>query len=465
MIHLQGAWGDGKSTFLKLLGANLGSDWVIVDFNAWRHQHIDPPWWIFMDSIYKAVKGSNGHKKRIWWKEQWWRLIRMNSLYWISFITLFILFMIVNILTDFKMLSFTGLGSDEKKITAITSCITIVGSFWILIKSISKSLISASPDAAKEFKEKTRDSMEELKVHYGEIINYTNDHVAVFIDDLDRCNATFAVELLEGIQTLFKEQPVLYVIAGDRHWLTTCFENYYQDYKGVAREPGQRLGYLFLEKAFQLSLRLPKVSGETKKEYWEFILNPQNKKIMHAEDSTRENKKEQVKGRISKDYLQTDFSNPESMKKIIEEHELNLEEATDIVLEMMDSSSEDVKHLLQNHHPLIDANPRGIKRMANQYTVYRNILTAEGKNFNRDKLFRWLILQNKYPVYTDWLEQNLTDYKKGAEMPDDLMKLKEDERWKLLMYDEDNDKGGIMSPEDISLFTDTELHTREGSDL
>ena len=33
------------------------------------------------------------------------------------------------------------------------------------------------------------------------------------------------------------------------------------------------------------------------------------------------------------------------------------------------------------------------------------------------------------------------------------------------MYDEDNDKGGIISPEDISLFTDTELHTREGSDL
>jgi len=458
MIHLQGAWGDGKSTFLNLLGNHLGSNLVIVDFNAWRHQHMDPPWWIFMDSIYKAIQGSKGHKFGIWWKERWWRLIRLNSLYWISFFAIIFVFMVVNIIFDFELLKFSSPKFDGKIISAITSYISIVGSIWLLIKSISKTLISASADAANEFKEKARDSMQELKKHHEEIINYTNNHVAVFIDDLDRCNATFAVELLEGIQTLFNDQPVLYVVAGDRYWLRTCFENYYQSYKGVAREPGQRLGYLFLEKAFQLSLRLPKVSGETKKEYWEFILNPQNKKIVHAEDSTRESKKEQVKSRISKDYSRTDFSNPQSMKKIIEEHELNFEEATDIVLEVMDSSSEDVKHLLKNHHHLIDANPRGIKRMANQYTVYRNILTAEGKNFDRDKLFRWLILQNKYPVYTDWLEENLIDYKKGKKLPDDLNILEEDERLKLLMYDEGNSKGGVMSPEDISLFTDIELH-------
>ena len=354
------------------------------------------------------------------------------------------------------MLKITG--SDSKKFTAITSCITIVGSFWIIIKSISKSLISASADAAREFKEKTRNSMEELKVHYGEIINYTNDHVAVFIDDLDRCNATFAVELLEGIQTLFRDQPVLYVIAGDRHWLRTCFENYYQSYEEIAREPGQRLGYLFMEKAFQLSLRLPKISGETKKEYWKFILNPQNKEMMHDEDLQQENKKEEIITKISKDYSHADFSNPQSIKKIVEEHKLNIVEATNIVLEVMDSSNEDVKHLLQNHYPLIDANPRCIKRMANQYTVYRNLLTAEGKNFNRDKLFRWLILQNKYPVYTDWLEEHLIDYEKGAELPEHLKILEEDEKWKLLMYDRDNEKGGIMSSKDISLFTDIELH-------
>ncbi len=411
-----------------------------------------------MDSVYKAVKGSKGHKNGIWWKEQWWRLIKLNSLYWVSFIILFALLLVINILTDFKMLNITGFGPNPKKFTAITSCITIAGSVWILIKSISKSLISASADAAKEFKEKTRDSMEELKVHYGEIINYTNDHVAVFIDDLDRCNSTFAVELLEGIQTLFKDHPVLYVVAGDRHWLRTCFENYYQSYEDIAREPGQRLGYLFLEKAFQLSLRLPKISGETKKDYWKFILNPQNKEMTHDEDLQRENKKQEVKTEISKDYSKADFSDPRIMKKIIKEHKLNFDEATDIVLEIMDSSSEDVKHLLQNHHPLIDANPRGIKRMANQYTVYRNLLTAEGKNFDRDKLFRWLILQNKYPVYTDWLEEHLIDYEKGVELPEELKILKEDEKWKLLMYDKGNEKGGIMSSRDIALFTDTELH-------
>jgi hypothetical protein len=134
---------------------------------------------------------------------------------------------------------------------------------------------------------------------------------------------------------------------------------------------------------------------------------------------------------------------------------LDIEEVTDIVLEVMDSSHEDIHHLLQNHFHLIDANPRGIKRLANQYTVYRNILIAEGREFDRDKLFRWLILQNKYPVYTDWLETNLQEYTGGINAPDELKELEEDDKWKQLLLDEKKVNKGKLLSRDISVFTGT----------
>ncbi len=52
-----------------------------------------------------------------------------------------------------------------------------------------------------------------------------------------------------------------------------------------------------------------------------------------------------------------------------------------MALEIMSEDAEDVKHKLQNHSDLIEANPRSIKRLANQYNVYRDILIAERREF------------------------------------------------------------------------------------
>ncbi len=469
MIHLQGAWGDGKSTFLRLLSKHLkGVDenddplpedkckWIVVDFNAWRHQHIDPPWWIFMDTVYQEIQKNSNNKLWIWLKERWWRLITLNGYYWVSFLVFLGLFLIMMLVFGFKSLNLFSLLKDptnsQNGLSVITSYISVIGSVWFFVKALSGSLIPATSQAANEFKNKVRDPMDVLKKHYEKLIGYSNKNVAVFIDDLDRCNAEFTVGLLEGIQTLFKEQAVLYVVAGDRHWISTCFENHYEKYKDVAREPAQRLGHLFLEKAFQLSIRLPKISGNTKKSYWDFILNPA-KKQDKAEDKMATGKKQEVKKSIGSTYNSDELTKPENMQKIVEEHNINIEQATDLVLEVMDSSHEDIKHMLQNYHHLIDANPRGVKRLANQYTVYRNILIAEGRNFEREKLFRWLILQNKFPVYTDWLETHIDHYADGENTPEELQELQDDEKWKELFFEAKDETKRVLEPDDIAIFT------------
>ena len=142
------------------------------------------------------------------------------------------------------------------------------------------------------------------------------------------------------------------------------------------------------------------------------------------------------------------------VKEFKEKYDLNEEDATDITLEILDKDNQDVHHVLQEHFDLLDTNPRGIKRLANQYNIYRNILIAEGKSFNRDKLFRWIILQNKYPVFTDWIEHNLHVIS-GDIMDDEKWNegITNDSLWKKLVHDQNNSKGGKLVVDDIKVFS------------
>ena len=47
IVHLDGPWGSGKSTILKLLKSRLEASqpqWLVVEYNAWRNQHRKPAW-------------------------------------------------------------------------------------------------------------------------------------------------------------------------------------------------------------------------------------------------------------------------------------------------------------------------------------------------------------------------------------------------------------------------------------
>ena len=79
----------------------------------------------------------------------------------------------------------------------------------------------------------------------------------MIVDDLDRCKSEYVVALLEGIQTLFADEPVAFVIAADRTWLCQSFATAYGAFDPVVGEPGRPLGYLFLEKTFQVSMSDP----------------------------------------------------------------------------------------------------------------------------------------------------------------------------------------------------------------
>jgi KAP family P-loop domain len=111
-----------------------------------------------------------------------------------------------------------------------------------------------------------------VKRHFSELVDWLHYPIAVLVDDLDRCKGPYVVELLEGIQTLFRDEPVAFVIAADRDWLSDSYATEYRDFVSAADEPGRPLGYLFLEKTFQMSVTLPAPTGEARDSFWDGLI-------------------------------------------------------------------------------------------------------------------------------------------------------------------------------------------------
>jgi KAP family P-loop domain len=130
--------------------------------------------------------------------------------------------------------------------------------------------------------------MEQISRHFEKLVYMMNQPIAIFVDDLDRCNDSYTVEFLERIQTLFREAGVFYVVAADRRWLFSSYKKAYESFKNDIDEPGRSLGYLFLAKTFQLSVPLPRLSPELQRQYWEYLLQTdQYGDIKEGLDTTR----------------------------------------------------------------------------------------------------------------------------------------------------------------------------------
>lgn len=416
MAHLQGRWGEGKSSFMKFLEDGLqetgDNRWIIIHYNAWKNQYVDPPWWTFLDVLYRQGREQlpKKYKRKIIWNE---RIRRMNSGTLLAFsIIAFIIFLAISA-SNLLNIPFPNLSETTKVIVSVS---TIFASLWAVGQAWSKFFVMDTPENARLFMRRVENPSAHIKQHFEELIKdlqtqhkkeNPDHHIAVFIDDLDRCDGKFVVSLLEGIQTMFNEQKVFYLAAADKHWVAKSFENVYSEYTDTVKK-GTKLGYSFIEKNFQLSIRLPNPSQEQISRYWGYILK-------HRTDiPTKEGEdKEGLKSKLQETGQEAVLSGEANLEELAEEFNTTIEDAQSIMLQTVNETTEDIEHLLMEHHELLGNNPRAVKRLANQYTVYRNLVLIEQNKVDPLKLFRWVVLQNRWPVLIDKLEHDpahINDY-------------------------------------------------------
>jgi hypothetical protein len=194
VLALDSPWGTGKTTVVNMLRAVLKKDkYTTVYFNAWKEDYVsDPliPMVAAIDDIKLAQDGADGVFQQ-----------RMAT--------------VKKVASTFAK---RGLVAGVK-----------VGTMGVLdLEKFQEDILSnesgkAAEDLIESFKkekrslEKFRESLEDAVQAIGE--GEPQRPLVFFIDELDRCRPSFAIELLERVKHLFDVKNIVFVLSTDKKQL------------------------------------------------------------------------------------------------------------------------------------------------------------------------------------------------------------------------------------------------------
>lgn len=432
IFNLHGPWGSGKSSLLRLLRnafqANrleeaasepkldgskkpkerwvrisekkVKKDWVIVEFNAWQRQHLEPVWWPLMDEIYRGTAAQEANTWRRWWfrvREFLWRASSQHPRLMVTTglaAILAFLFLIGRSLLPW--------GSALDSIETVSSWIAGLGTIATFVLGALNAVTFGTAESGQSYLKMTRDPHDRIRKRFQRVAAWIGRPIIVFIDDLDRCQPQYVVNLLEGIHTVLSDGRVFYLVAGDRRWISRCFEVGYPDFRNLDTS-GRLIGYKFLEKTFQLVLPVPRMTPEDRVGFLDYLHDAGK---IHKELQTEVKEKQQnFKGKgsneVVKDLMQPSRDAREGLVRRIA-----------AVLESTSESSEkQILYTLRRFEDLIEPNPRSMKRLVNAYGIYQSLAFFQNPEVlsdakRQDQFALWIIACHRWPAFMEWLEDH-----------------------------------------------------------
>jgi KAP family P-loop domain len=249
--------------------------WTAVSFDAWKYQRLAPPWWWLMSALDKRIRARSKRLSPWQWllqrsQDVGWRLMRLAlDLRWVLPGALLVL--LGWLLWKETMVPALGwLMGATGSIAALVAFLTSIGN------ALRRHLLAESPRGTNALL-RSSDPMEDLLHRYSFLVRSAGTPIIVLIDNLDRCRAEYVVEMLEGIQTLLRNPRgakrwslgrrsptercpfIAFVVAADRSWLCDSYRHVYTEFESTTREPGRPFGLVFLDKIFDVALRVPTV--------------------------------------------------------------------------------------------------------------------------------------------------------------------------------------------------------------
>lgn len=209
-------WGTGKTTFLRMWNQSLLNDkYPCIFFNAWENDFVDDPLVSFIGEIQKYVddvkyekKGTKNKVRKIWDKSKdiGGKLIKTTAPHLAKFALQRILgFDPIKDLTEFEDLTDDQFSEIASKLTEET-----ISSYV-----------------------KQKDTLNDFRINLASFVKVLSEDgeesrpLIIFIDELDRCRPTYAIELLERIKHLFNVPGIVFVLALDMEQLAHSVKTLY----------------------------------------------------------------------------------------------------------------------------------------------------------------------------------------------------------------------------------------------
>lgn len=465
VLHLDSPWGGGKTTFanyvVRLLNPrSFGIDltrsypnssifgklksslsqwdmkwcqreWVSISFNAWQHQHIEPPWWDFYETVRKAtLKGMPWHRKA--WHhvlEFLWRFFT-PQLQQEILILIGILFVIV---TFYSIFYYHGINFDISPGKSGGEFVLLVSAFGVTVTSIIagisafrrnlRSVVAAVSQSADETHLGSADPLNRFRRHLQAHLDRLGKPMVIVIDDLDRCDQKYVFELTRGLITIFHSPQVFFILLGDKSWIEGAFVEAHPAMAKIDKDPDRSFGARFAEKLIQLSFILPALDESDRRDYVNRLLVEKREEgrqgskpnaefdaiLREARTMSRRRSTQDVRAHSANlrwRIEQADFTDDKTAKALQREID------TQVMLSTVGKSEEDeeIRHHLLDFLEYLPDNPRRIKRLINMVAIYQasaQITCGVQPGSDRWKqLVRWVTLMSEFPVLWEILARD-----------------------------------------------------------
>ena len=199
-MAVDAGWGTGKTTFLRMWAAHLRNEgFPVVEFNAWETDFAGDPFIALSTELTESLRGScNGALE-----EKLERTIEVA-----------------------KEVARRSLPGAIRLLT-----MGALDLQPLIEKEAAQVLSSLAENRVSEY-QKTREALNKFRESLQDTANAlaeSNDDrpLVVFIDELDRCRPSYAVELLEAAKHLFAVDKVVFVLALNRTELAHSIRTLY----------------------------------------------------------------------------------------------------------------------------------------------------------------------------------------------------------------------------------------------
>lgn len=428
-IHLGGAWGSGKSSLVNLLEDELGRDWLRVDFEAWRHSRLAPAWWSVVTVLRDGLAGSRNRlgRLRLRLAEARVRLRRLIG----PLGALVALVTLVAVVLG---------GFDLTRVLALAGAVVGVGI------GLQRFVLWETPAGADLMQRTDRDPLSTVADHVTWLRSKADRKLLLVLEDLDRCEADYVVDVLEVVHTLVRPgrgsrprrrlAPIVILAVGDAPWLRTAYEKRYSAFAAAVTEPGQSLGYLFQEKLFQLSLSLPDLPRPSAQQFLAQRLRPGGTEpattsppsAPAAGDGVAENSTavaaQPPQARAQELISRARSTEDPDVLESVHSEALEMDDLSDRrqVLRAWAAQSVDPevqrrtrRFLLERFGDVVAPNPRSITRLVSAYTLELSIHDAHGgRRVPRETVALWTIASLRFPLFVELLHYRLHWLEPGA---------------------------------------------------
>jgi hypothetical protein len=200
VLSINASWGDGKTTFVKLLKAYLKKEHSVesIYFSAWEDDFSKEPLVSILGELNRYIEANFKEKSEV--------ATKFNKA---------------------KSLSGKIL---KRALPALVKNATM--GILDIDKGIESAISAISEESTKELIEnysKEKSILGEFQNSIYEVIKQIDSEkpFVIFVDELDRCRPLYAIELLERIKHIFGIEKLIFVLSIDKNQLSESIKSQY----------------------------------------------------------------------------------------------------------------------------------------------------------------------------------------------------------------------------------------------